>query len=409
MVGTKTPKLKQFTGASYLRQRLVYATLSATPIRVSRIRESDSSKPGLSASEVCFVRLLDKVSAGATIQINETGTTLTYRPGLLVGSVEKLSHDCHISRGISYYLQPILLLAPFCKHAVHLSLTGATHHEADASIDTVSDVTIPLVRRALAKSGVSPQLSVRRRSVGAPGGLVDLRCDVLGASGVPALDLYTSGPVKRVRGVAYGNRVSPAHVSALVDGARSILNSFSPDVYVHTDHCNEARCGAGFGLSLVATAASGEVLGADWAVGGRPDVKPVDVARAAANMLLEEVENGGTVDAGHVPMAVALAAVSQPDLSRIRAGRLSEAAVAALRDLDAFFGVRFSVRVLGGAVTEVANDDGSSSDESSEEEEEDDKDQGPKGPRASGKGDDGHGVVLSCIGVGLTNTARKRF
>ena len=63
----------KFKGAQQLRQRLVYATLASKAIQISDIRVSEQS-PGLRDFEACLLRLLEKVTDGCTVEINETGT-----------------------------------------------------------------------------------------------------------------------------------------------------------------------------------------------------------------------------------------------------------------------------------------------------------------------------------------------
>ena len=62
----------KFRGAQQLRQRLVFATLSSKAVQISDIRSGDQS-PGLRDFEACLLRLLEKVTDGCTVEINETG------------------------------------------------------------------------------------------------------------------------------------------------------------------------------------------------------------------------------------------------------------------------------------------------------------------------------------------------
>lgn len=64
----------RFQGAQHFRQRLVCATLSGKPIRIDQIRADDES-PGLRDYEASLLRLLEKVTDGCVIEINETGAT----------------------------------------------------------------------------------------------------------------------------------------------------------------------------------------------------------------------------------------------------------------------------------------------------------------------------------------------
>ena len=62
----------KFRGSQQLRQRLVYATLCNRAIQITDIRASEQS-PGLRDFEACLLRLLEKVTDGCSVEINETG------------------------------------------------------------------------------------------------------------------------------------------------------------------------------------------------------------------------------------------------------------------------------------------------------------------------------------------------
>lgn len=66
--------------------------------------------PGLRDFEASFLRLLDKITNGCQIEINDTGTKLRYKPGMIIGGSE-LEHDCGKSRGIGWFLEGLLMLA----------------------------------------------------------------------------------------------------------------------------------------------------------------------------------------------------------------------------------------------------------------------------------------------------------
>lgn len=390
MVAIAQTKTLTFKGGEVLRYRLVLSTLSLRPVSIEDIRHDDAETPGLSPSEICFIRLLDKLTSGTVIRINETGTSLFYKPGILVGG-DRVVHECHVSRSISYYVEPLLMLAPFFKRAINLTLRGATHSPTDVCIDTLCAVSIPLLRRLTMGSSLSPHLEVKKRAVSSDGmngngtgGLVQFRCDVLNAKLKP-IDLIEPGFVKRIRGIVFANRVSPAHITRIINVVRKVFNRFSPDVYVHSDHNNRDACGIGFGVHLVAETTEGCLCGADWTSSNK-DVTPEQVAENACSMLLEEINNGGCVDTNNGCLALLYCAVADSDLSRVRIGRLSNAGVQFMRDLLAFTGVQFRIRVC--AAEDVSSESGSDDSEDSD---------------AAG------GVLLSCIGIGLSNTARQRF
>lgn len=63
----------RFRGAEQFRQRLVLSTLTGRPIRIDGIR-TDAQSPGLQEHEASLLRLLEKITNGCIVEINETGT-----------------------------------------------------------------------------------------------------------------------------------------------------------------------------------------------------------------------------------------------------------------------------------------------------------------------------------------------
>lgn len=62
----------RFKGSQQFRQRLVLSTLTGRPIRIDDIRVRDQD-PGLHDHEACLLRLIEKISNGCVVEINETG------------------------------------------------------------------------------------------------------------------------------------------------------------------------------------------------------------------------------------------------------------------------------------------------------------------------------------------------
>ena len=70
----------KFRGSSNFRQRIAHATVSGRAIRIDDIR-ANSESPGLRDFEACFLRLIEKVTNGCVVEINETGAQLPdWRP-----------------------------------------------------------------------------------------------------------------------------------------------------------------------------------------------------------------------------------------------------------------------------------------------------------------------------------------
>ncbi|KAK3271295.1 hypothetical protein CYMTET_20346, partial [Cymbomonas tetramitiformis] len=229
----------KFRGSQQFRQRIVYSTISGKPIRIDEIRE-ESENPGLQEHEAGFLRLVEKISNGCKIEINDTGTTMRYRPGLITGG-RAIVHDCGTARAIGYYIEPLICLSLFGKKPLSITLKGITNDSLDPCVDTLRTVTLPLLKHF----GVEEGLDLRITKRGAPplgGGEVHLSCPV--ARKLSAVSWVDGGLVKRIRGVAYSTRVSPQNANRMVDAARGVLNDLLPDVYIFTDHASGKQAAA---------------------------------------------------------------------------------------------------------------------------------------------------------------------
>ncbi len=328
----------RYTGAAHFRTRILLSTLSGRPVRIDSIR-ADQADVGLRDYEACFLRLIEKLTNGCEVVINETGTALRYRPGIIVGGAG-LSHDCGTSRAIGWFAQPLLALAPFAKQPLSITLRGVTNGPDDMSVDVLRTVALPLLRHFGIEGAA---LSVVRRGA-PPAGGGEVQLSVPNARQLSPVSLVDAGKVRRVRGVAYGAKVSAQMANRMVDGSRSVLNHFLPDVWVYTDvHKGRTSGGSpGFGLALVGETTSGALLSAEMA--GSPSVLPEEVGVSVADALLEEVGACGAVDSSHQPLLLTLMCLGPEDVSRVRLGReLTPQAVDTLRLLRDFVGVAFTI------------------------------------------------------------------
>lgn len=98
------------------------------------------------------MNLIDRLTNGSTIHVNETGATVImvsmatvlyvgtavcYSPGLLIGG--RFEFECSSQRGIGYYLEPLIMLAPFTKLPVNITLCGPTNNSLDPSVSCHGD------------------------------------------------------------------------------------------------------------------------------------------------------------------------------------------------------------------------------------------------------------------------------
>lgn len=311
------------------------------------------------------------------MEISYTGTILVYKPGLITGSApgtgasggvvrHELPAGC--SRGVSYFLIPLCLLAPFSKAPVNVIFTGpgvitSATPTGDMSVDSVRTAILPLFNQF----GIFNNIELRILSRSNPGsngkgggGEVQL---IFGHQvRLPkTLHLMNPGRIKRIRGVAYSTGVSGSNNARMIETARGVLNPFVADTYVFSDISSaplipapeknnpaaKRKTGIGFGLSLVAESSTGCLYSADVAsppTGGQP---PEDIGKQAAYQLLETISKGGCVAPAAATTMITMMAMGSEDVGRLQLGRdviADENVIQLARDLNKFGAAGWGVR-----------------------------------------------------------------
>ncbi|PHH77171.1 hypothetical protein CDD80_860 [Ophiocordyceps camponoti-rufipedis] len=339
----------RFMGHTAFSRRLTIATLLGRPVHISKIRVAWPTSPGLAPHHISFLRLLEAVTNGSSIQISFTGTTITYRPGLITGTVagqgategDVIVHNIPESntRGVTYYLLPLCLLAPFSKAHMNVRFSGpgvitSATEEGDVSIDTFRTAIIPL----FGLFGIPPariELRVLQRSCpGAEGrgggGCVEFR--FAGQVRLPkTLHFHRdAGRVKRIRGVAYSTGVSASNNSRMIQTVREKLKSFCADIQIAAQYDKaplvatgkegeKRRLGIGFGLSLVAESSTpGVFYSADKVTPPSGHTVPEEIGRDCVNQLLASIKLGGCVSEVSSSIVLVLMSLGSEDVGRVR-------------------------------------------------------------------------------------------
>ncbi|KAJ5114549.1 hypothetical protein NUU61_000308 [Penicillium alfredii] len=349
-MATSQPPLR-FTSHHNLVYRLVVSTLTGRTVQISQIRSSSPTNPGLAPHEISFLRLLDAVTNGSQMEISYTGTILVYKPGLITGSTAGsgasggvITHELPAScnRGLSYYLIPLCLLAPFSKAPLKVLFTGpgvitSATPTGDMSVDSVRTAILPLYNQFGIFNNI--ELRILRRSNPGPngkggGGEVQL---VFGHQlRLPkTLHLMNPGRIKRIRGVAYSVGVSGSNNARMIETTRGVLNPLSPDTYIFSDVSSAPllpapeknnpsamkKIGIGFGLSLVAESSTGCLYSADMISPPTGGQAPEDTGRQCAYQLLEAVSKGGCVAPAAAATMFTLMTMGSEDVGRLQVGR----------------------------------------------------------------------------------------
>lgn len=341
-------------GSVQFRQRLVVSLLSSRPLLIRNIRADDLQNPGLKDYEASFLRLLDQMTNGSTFEINNTGTQLRFKPGVLVGG--DIEHECPDSRSIGWFLEGILPLAPFGKEPLSIYFKGTTDGccEMDPSADFMLAAVLPLFSIfgiGTDEEELAPQIRVLQRAA-APsgGGKVHFVSPIV--KKLQPIDYTDPGKIKRIRGTAISCKIVSSSMAARVSyAAKGVFHKLLPDVWIHTDVHTQKKngCAPTPGLSLVVSSESttGVILSAECCMDQareRGAELPEELGQRGACLLLEEVRKGGCIDTSCQSLAFLWMCLTPEDVSRIRVGTLSQYSIESLRLFKQAFGVEFKVK-----------------------------------------------------------------
>ena len=331
--------------------RLILSTLSGKAVQITDIRHKSKPKEahGLLEHERSLIDLLMKITNGGFIEITDMNTSLVYTPGMIFGG--RIEHDCGLQRSITYFLELLMCLAPFCKEKLDVTLNGITNDSLDASVDSLKQSALPLMVKYLNivdKDEINLKV-VSRGLKPEGGGRVHFRCPL--RKTLKPLQLLNAGKIKRIRGIAYATRVSPQVVNRIVCEAKGLLLKYIPDVYIHSDYLKGEHSGKspGFGISLVAESINGvfyvgEAISNPKGSPNGPSL-PEDIAKQATHKLFEEIYRGGCVSSINQGLALLFMALGHTDISKLQLGPLSPYSVQLLRHMRDMFHITFKLEI----------------------------------------------------------------
>ncbi|EYC34637.1 hypothetical protein Y032_0001g67 [Ancylostoma ceylanicum] len=355
-----------FEGCNFFRQRLTFSVLSGRLITIQNIRKDDDA-PGIKDFEAKLLSLLERITNGTRVEINATGTEVRFRPGIITGGV--LTMDCGSDRCLSYFLEPMIIISPFCKNAMTLKLKGVTNAPNEVSVDAIKATWLTVYNKFVLNDE-KLELKISARGLKPAGG----GCVTFSAPIVKTLrpvQREKSGKVCKIRGQAYVTKVTPSLAYRMIDAAKKMLHGYIADVYITVDQRKGDAGGnsPGYGLFLTAETTEGvvyhgEAISKPKGEPGDPLV-PEDVGSHAAAALLEEIYRGGCLDSSAQTLACSFMALGQKDVSKFLFGPLTVYrhcsvrfffscceqncysvtlfSVHALRHLKSFFEIQFKV------------------------------------------------------------------
>ncbi|KAF2356419.1 RNA 3'-terminal phosphate cyclase type 2 [Trinorchestia longiramus] len=384
-----------YEGCNFLRQRLILSCLSGRKVKISNIRANEE-RPGVLEHEMNLIRLFDQLCNGAKLEVSRSGTCFTFIPGILLGGT--FTHTCEPSRGIGYYLEPLMMLAPFCKKPLHITLKGITNCNSDVSVDQLRYSLLPLLRKFMEREEEVSLIVVKRGLPPCSSGVVEFTCPV--RKSFKPFTWVDQGQVKKIRGMCFTRRVAPVVGNRMIDMVKKYAHRYLTDVYFVLDNAKGPAPGFGISLNCITTTGTiytGEALtcqemgSASTEAGAKPNVEdrrlmsPEDVGELAVCQLLQEIKRGGVVDGTCQTAALLFMALTPRDVSKIMLGPLTTQSMYMLRHIRDFLKVKFKIE------PETREDEDDSDEDDSQE---------PKNKRRKTGCEK---LLLTCVGSGFTN------
>ncbi|CAK5080549.1 unnamed protein product [Meloidogyne enterolobii] len=374
-------------GSNFFRQYLVYSILSGRRISIRNVRPYDDS-PGIKDFEYKLLSLIDLITNGSEIDINKTGrnvkgTQVDFSPGTLQGG--SFEFQCGVERCISYFLEPLIFLAPFCKIAINGNLKGLTNVPDELSVDAINSTWLPVFSRFVptdddlylkvffnfwklhqekfgrrGHDGAKPELPGKfltlKIFINARGFLPDGGGSVTFCSPIKKnlrpVQVVKPGKICKIRGLAYVCKVSPSIASRMIEAAKKMLHGYISDVYITIDQRKGPQGGLspGFGIFITATTTEGVSYFGEAMSNPKDSQKvqliPEEIGAEAAKRLLNEIYKGGCTDSSAQALATTFMTLCDKDVSKFLFGPLSFYCVHTMRNLRIFFNHTFKLDEL---------------------------------------------------------------
>lgn len=251
-----------------------------------------------------------------------------------------MDFDCGLERSIVYYLEALLLLAPFSKFAFRVKLQGITADSLDQSVDSWKNTDLKIIKFFGVEEGLDFRI-LKRGAHPLGGGEVEFTCPTV--SSLRPVNLTDPGQIKRIRGITSTCRVSPQVSNRLVEAAKSKLLQYIPDIYIYSDVSKGAESGncPGYSLFLFAESTTGALVSSCSV--GAPEKAVEDIALKGAVSLLKQIRRGGFFDRSHQWLVFSLMALCPEDLSKVKVS-LAEGSEDLMEMINLFLSVNFRIK-----------------------------------------------------------------
>jgi len=335
-------------GGSVLRVAVALSAVSRKPIHIYNIR-AKRPKPGLAPQHMHGVEALARLTNARVEGLSIRSMELAFEPGAVEGGRYRV--DIGTAGSITLILQALMPAAAFATKPVEVEITGGSDVPMAPSIDYLTNVTLPTLR----KMGYVGEVElIRRGHYPQGGGVVGARIEPV--QKLHAIRLTEAGKVTRVAGISHCVRL-PSHIATRQAHAakQALLRAgYDADIKVESyEPAKDPHLGPGTGTALWVETERGAILGGSCL--GRPGKPAEQVGREAAESLLDQLKTGRAVDRYLTDQLIPYMALAE-GRSEIMSAELTLHALTNIELVEKILGVKFEVEGQQGQAGRIGVD-----------------------------------------------------
>ncbi|TLZ77636.1 MAG: RNA 3'-terminal phosphate cyclase [Methanobacteriota archaeon] len=295
-------------GGQLVRMAVALSALTATPVRVVRIR-AGRPVPGLASQHVTALQAVAELCSGELKGVDVGSSTIEFRPGTIAAG--RYAFDVGTAGSVTLVLQAVLPVACSASDAVRLHLVGGTDVRWSPPIDYFARVFLPLLRRL----GGHIDIEVQRRGYYPRGGGI-AEAVVQPTRAWSPIEPSEPGPVRRVRGIAHVSNLPDDIPKRMAHAAVRRLHGFRDVKFEQRMYRGDEAIGQGGALVAWAETESA-LLGADsLAERGKPSDR---IGEQVAAALRADLDSGAFLDVHAADqLLIYLARATGPSQFRVR-------------------------------------------------------------------------------------------
>ncbi|XP_076439997.1 RNA 3'-terminal phosphate cyclase-like [Babylonia areolata] len=277
-------------GGQILRNAAALSCLLGQGITVNNIR-AGRSNPGLRPQHLTGLKLIAELCGGKLVGDQVGSSEITFQPGQIKAGSYRA--DTKTAGSICLLMQAALPCLLFSNAPTQVTLRGGTNADMAPQVDYTLMVFQPIAERF----GMRFQCDIRRRGYYPKGG-GEVMTTSHPTKVLMATEITERGEITRIFGRSFVAGVLPMKIAhSMAQSAERMLRQGRAGLPIKIEAVKETEqtaFGNGTGIIVVAETSTGCLLAGSAL--GKKGVPAEQVGADAAQMLINNVENGGCVD-----------------------------------------------------------------------------------------------------------------